>query len=139
MTEYYFPSQLIYLSLVLLLNTVIVEVVVCGVCSSVVNGRSIICIVVTCVCVGVISVVVHIGIVAVIHIGVITVVHIGVVAVVHVGVVAVVCTGFVEVLVLCAKKKDTALSYCRIKERIRLCLSKVSVPCSSGLMQYRRR
>lgn len=100
MTEYYFPSQLIYLSLVLLLNTVIVEVVVCGVCSSVVNGRSIICIVVTCVCVGVISVVVHIGIVAVIHIGVITVVH--------VGVVAVVCTGFVEVLVLCAKKKDTA-------------------------------
>lgn len=98
MTEYYFPSQLIYLSLVLLLNTVIVEVVVCGVCSSVVNGRSIICIVVTCVCVGVISVVVHIGIVAVIHIGVITVVHIGVVAVVHVGVVAVVCTGLVEVL-----------------------------------------
>ena len=116
MTEYYFPSQLIYLSLVLLLNTVIVEVVVCGVCSSVVNGRSIICIVVTCVCVGVISVVVHIGIVAVIHIGIITVVHVGIVAVVHVGivtvvhvgVVAVVCTGLVEVLVLCAKQKDTA-------------------------------
>lgn len=100
MTEYYFPSQLIYLSLVLLLNTVIVEVVVCGVCSSVVNGRSVICVAVTCVCVVVISVVVHIGIVAVIHIGVITVVH--------VGIVAVVCTGFVEVLVLCAKKKDTA-------------------------------
>lgn len=74
MTEYYFPSQLIYLSLVLLLNTVIVEVVVCGVCSSVVNGRSVICVAVTCVCVGVISVVIHIGIVAVIHIGVITVV-----------------------------------------------------------------
>ena len=92
MTEYYFPSQLIYLSLVLLLNTVIVEVVVCGVCSSVVNGRSVICVAVTCVCVGVISVVVHIGIVAVIHIGV----------------VAVVCTGLVEVLVLCAKQKDTA-------------------------------
>ena len=108
MTEYYFPSQLIYLSLVLLLNTVIVEVVVCGVCSSVVNGRSVICVAVTCVCVGVISVVVHIGIVAVIHIGVITVVHVGIVAVVHVGVVAVVCTGLVEVLVLCAKKKDTA-------------------------------
>lgn len=100
MTEYYFPSQLIYLSLVLLLNTVIVEVVVCGVCSSVVNGRSVICVAVTCVCVGVISVVIHIGIVAVIHIGVITVVH--------VGVVAVVCTGLVEVLVLCAKQKDTA-------------------------------
>ena len=108
MTEYYFPSQLIYLSLVLLLNTVIVEVVVCGVCSSVVNGRSVICVAVTCVCVGVISVVIHIGIVAVIHIGVITVVHVGIVAVVHVGVVAVVCTGLVEVLVLCAQQKDTA-------------------------------
>lgn len=97
MTEYYFPSQLIYLSLVLLLNTVIVEVVVCGVCSSVVNGRSVICVAVTCVCVGVISVVVHIGIVAVIHIGVITVVH--------VGVVAVVCTGLVEVLVFAQSRR----------------------------------
>lgn len=97
MTEYYFPSQLIYLSLVLLLNTVIVEVVVCGVCSSVVNGRSVICVAVTCVCVGVIRVVVHIGIVAVIHIGVITVVH--------VGVVAVVCTGLVEVLVLAQSRR----------------------------------
>ena len=114
-TEYYFPSQLIYLSLVLLLNTVIVEVVVCGVSSSVVNGRSVICVAVARACVGVIGVV-HIGIVAVIHIGVITVVHVGIVAVihigvitvVHVGVVAVVHTGLVEVLVLCAKKKDTA-------------------------------
>lgn len=114
-TEYYFPSQLICLSLVLLLNTVIVEVVVCGVCSSVVNGRSVICVAVTCVCVGVISVVVHIGIVAVIHVGVVTVIHVGVVTVVHVGVitvvhvgiVAVVHTGLVEVLILCAKKKDT--------------------------------
>lgn len=107
-TEYYFPSQLICLSLVLLLNTVIVEVVVCGVCSSVVNGRSVICVAVTCVCVGVISVVVHIGIVAVIHVGVVTVVHVGVITVVHVGIVAVVHTGLVEVLILCAKKKDTA-------------------------------
>lgn len=98
-TEYYFPSQLICLSLVLLLNTVIVEVVVCGVSSSVVNGRSVICVAIARACVGVIGVV-HIGIVAVIHIGVITVVHVGVVAVVH--------TGLVEVLVLCAKEKDTA-------------------------------
>ena len=107
MTEYYFPSQLIYLSLVLLLNTVIVDVVVCGVGSSVVNGRSIICIAVARACVGVIGVV-HIGVVTVIHIGVVTVIHIGVITVVHVGVVAVVCAGLVEVLVLCAKKKDTA-------------------------------
>lgn len=120
MTEYYFPSQLIYLSLVLLLNTVIVEVVVCGVGSSVVNRRSVICVAVACVCVGVIGVVhvgviavVHVGIVAVVHVGVVTIVHIGVVSVgvitiVHIGVVAVVHTGLVEVLVLCAKKKDTA-------------------------------
>ena len=107
MTEYYFPSQLIYLSLVLLLNTVIVEVVVCGVSSSVVNGRSVICVAVARACVGVIGVV-HIGVVAVIHVGVITVVHVGIVAVVHIGVVAVVHTGLVEVLILCAKKKDTA-------------------------------
>ena len=115
MTEYYFPSQLIYLSLVLLLNTVIVEVVVCGFCSSVVNGCSVICVAVARACVGVIGVV-HIGIVAVIHIGVITVVHVGIVAVihigvvtvVHIGVVAVVCAGLVEVLILCAKKENTA-------------------------------
>ena len=111
-TEYYFPSQLIYLSLVLLLNTVIVEVVVCGVGSSVVNGRSIICVAVARVCVGVIAVV-HVGIVAVVHVGVVTIVHIGVVSIgvitiVHIGVVAVVHTGLVEVLVLCTKKKDTA-------------------------------
>lgn len=106
-TEYYFPSQLIYLSLVLLLNTVIVEVVVCGVSSSVVNGRSVICVAVARACVGVIGVV-HIGVVTVVHVGVITVVHVGIVAVVHVGVVAVVHTGLVEVLILCAKKKDTA-------------------------------
>lgn len=124
MTEYYFPSQLIYLSLVLLLNTVIVEVVVCSVGSivgsSVVNGRSVICVAVARVCVGVIGVVhvgviavVHVGIVAVVHVGVVTIVHIGVVSVgvitvVHIGVVAVVHTGLVEVLVLCAKEKDTA-------------------------------
>ena len=106
-TEYYFPSQLIYLSLVLLLNTVIVDVVVCGVCSSVVNGRSVICVAVARACVGVIGVV-HIGVVTVIHVGVVTVVHVGVITVVRVGVVAVVHTGLVEVLILCAKKKDTA-------------------------------
>ena len=106
-TEYYFPSQLICLSLVLLLNTVIVEVVVCGVSSSVVNGCSVICVAVARACVGVIGVV-HIGIVAVIHVGVVTVVHVGVITVVHVGVITVVHVGVVEVLILCAKKKDTA-------------------------------